>query len=149
MPARGGADSPSARSCVPLCPFPPYRPNGPCWRTRPHFACRVCDLDERQTVILLLTTITSAMMLGFKMAYVEVMQKGREEQKRLELERQALIEELEQSTPHDMAEQVERIGSEEVSVQARGPWGPCVRERCGWADVLRTFVPVICGCVHL
>jgi hypothetical protein len=89
------------------------------------------------------------MMLGFKMAYVEVMQKGREEQKRLELERQALIEELEQSTPHDMAEQVERIGSEEVSVQAKGPRGPCVRERCGWADVLRTFVPVICGCVHL
>ena len=130
MPAHGGADSPFARSCLPACPLTPYRPNGPCWRTRPHFACRVCDLDERQTVILLLTTITSAMMLGFKMAYVEVMQKGREEQTRLELERQGLIEELEQSTPHDMAEQVQRIGSEEVSALARGPWGPWGRS-CG------------------
>jgi hypothetical protein len=142
MRAHGGADCASARSCLPACTCPPCHANGPCWRTWPLFACRVCDLDERQTVILLLTTITSTMMLGFKLAYVEVMQKGREEQTRLELERQALIHELEQSTPHDMAEQVQRIGSEEVSALARGPWGVCV---CGNLNAANGRT----SCVHL
>jgi hypothetical protein len=48
-------------------------------------------------------------MLGFKMGYVEVIRIGLEEQKRLERERQALIEELEGSLGAEVAEQVMRV----------------------------------------
>jgi hypothetical protein len=85
------------------------RGKGPCRRTRPLVACRVCDLDERQTIVLLLSTITSALMLGFKIGYVEVIRIGLGEQKRLESERQALIEELEGSLGAEVAEQVMRV----------------------------------------
>jgi hypothetical protein len=48
-------------------------------------------------------------MLGFKIGYVEVIRIGLEEQKRLERERQALIEELEGSLGAEVAEQVMRV----------------------------------------
>jgi hypothetical protein len=91
---------------------------------------RVCDLDPSTTLFLLLSTpaptvfaghvcdtcfvpivgtITSAAMLGFKLAHVEVLKLKWDEQKRLEAEREALIGELEEALSPELALRVEAI----------------------------------------
>ena len=90
---------------------------------------RVCDLDVSTTFFLLLSTpeltalvcctcaapasfrlpglLTSAAMLGFKLAHVEILKLKLDEQKRLEAERAALIAELEATLSPELALQVE------------------------------------------
>ena len=92
---------------------------------------RVCDLDVSTTLFLLLSTpvftalacrtcaapasfrspglLTSAAMLGFKLAHVEILKLKLDEQKRLEAEREALIAELEATLSPELALQVEVI----------------------------------------
>jgi hypothetical protein len=92
---------------------------------------RVCDLDVSTTLFLLLSTpvftalacrtcaapasfrspglLTSAAMLGFKLAHVEILKLKLDEQKRLEAERAALIAELEATLSPELALQVEVI----------------------------------------
>ena len=54
-------------------------------------------------------TLTSAVSLGFKFAHVEVLKLKLDERKRLEAEREALIDELEASLSPELALQVETI----------------------------------------
>lgn len=54
-------------------------------------------------------TLTSAVSLGFKFAFVEVLKLKLDERKRLEAEREALIDELEASLSPELALQVETI----------------------------------------
>ena len=92
---------------------------------------RVCDLDVSTTLFLLLSTpvftalacrtcaapasfrspglLTSAAMLGFKLAHVEILKLKLDEQKRLEAERAALIAELEATLSPELALHVEVI----------------------------------------
>jgi hypothetical protein len=92
---------------------------------------RVCDLDVSTTFFLFLSTpvltvlacstcaapaslrlpglLTSAAMLGFKLAHVEILKLSLDEQKRLEAERAALIAELEDTLSPELALQVEVI----------------------------------------
>ncbi len=85
----------------------------------------VCDLDTKQTLILLATTLTSALMFGHKLTYVELIRASTQfntvhhvaphcnnryleliriqmdDQKKLEHERSALLELLERDLPAD------------------------------------------------
>jgi hypothetical protein len=92
---------------------------------------RVCDLDAGTTLFLFLSTpvlaalvchtcavpasfrlpglLTSAAMLGFKLAHVEILKLKLEEQKWMEAERAALIAELDATLSPELALQVEVI----------------------------------------
>ena len=91
---------------------------------------RVCDLDVSTALFLLLSMpvltafachtcavpsfrlpglLTSATMLGFKLAHVEILKLTLDGQKRLEAERAALIAELEATLSPELALQVEVI----------------------------------------
>ena len=84
----------------------------------------VCDLDPKQTLILLATTLTSALMFGHKLTYVEIIHASTQfnrvrvathrnnryleliriqmdDQKKLEHERSSLLELLERDLPAD------------------------------------------------
>ncbi len=91
----------------------------------------VCDLDESTTLLLVFSTpalptlpcapvrtrapqrlpgiLTSAAMLGFKLAQIEILKLKLDEEKRLEQERANLIVELEAALSPEMARQVEDI----------------------------------------
>ena len=103
---------------------------------------RICDLKPSHFVVLILSAqlpdpyhylrgleresfyvchagaITSAALLGFKLAHLSRIKSRAEEQQRLEAERAGLIKELEAALTPDVAEQVEQIMGRRSSVAA-------------------------------
>lgn len=68
-------------------------------------ALRIC-ID---CLVIIAATLTSAAMLGYKLAHVEIIKFAMTEQKRLEEERAALLSELGESLSPELALQVEKV----------------------------------------
>jgi hypothetical protein len=66
---------------------------------------RIC-IDS---LVIIAATLTSAAMLGYKLAHVEIIKFAIDEQKRLEEERAALLSELGESLSPELALQVEKV----------------------------------------